>query len=134
MVGKAMELGYAGVGIADRNSVAGVVRAYVAVREAQEKAEQNIGQRFDFQLAVGARLVFADGTPDIIAYPETRFGWGRLTRMLHIGNLRTQKGGCILYTSALLGYCAGLMLLAMTPDRRSAVLRKRGSQGVDIGG
>src|SRR3546814_5202487 len=61
MVGKAMELGYAGVGIADRNSVAGVVRAYVAVREAQEKAEQNIGQRFDFQLAVGARLVFADG-------------------------------------------------------------------------
>src|SRR3546814_18221578 len=42
MVGKAMELGYAGVGIADRNSVAGVVRAYVAVREAQEKAEQNI--------------------------------------------------------------------------------------------
>src|SRR3546814_17567527 len=54
MVGKAMELGYAGVGIADRNSVAGVVRAYVAVRDAQEKAEQNIGQRFDFQLAVGA--------------------------------------------------------------------------------
>src|SRR3546814_4258076 len=64
MVGKAMELGYAGVGIADRNSVAGVVRAYVAVREAQEKAEKNIGQRFDFKLAVGARLVFADGTPE----------------------------------------------------------------------
>src|SRR3546814_18223905 len=94
MVGKAMELGYAGVGIADRNSVAGVVRAYVAVREAQEKAEQNIGQRFDFQLAVGARLVFADGTPDIIAYPATRFGWGRLTRMLNLGKLQIGSASC----------------------------------------
>src|SRR3546814_1572710 len=60
-------------------------------------------------------LVFADGTPDIIAYPETRFGWGRLTRMLTIGNLRTKKGGCILYLSDLLDYCADLLLIVMPP-------------------
>src|SRR3546814_7315138 len=78
-------------------------------------SDRNIGQRFDFQLAVGARLVFADGTPDIIAYPETRFGWGRLTRMLTIGNLRTKKGGCILYLSDLLDYCADLLLIVMPP-------------------
>src|SRR3546814_16000177 len=41
MVGKARGLGYAGVGTADRNSVAGVVSVYVAVREAEEKGERN---------------------------------------------------------------------------------------------
>src|SRR3546814_20873669 len=81
----------------------------------QEKAEHNMGRRLDLQLSVGARLVFADGTPDITAYPETRFGWGRLTLMLTIVNLRTKKGGCILYLSDLLDYCADLLLIVMPP-------------------
>jgi error-prone DNA polymerase len=51
----AKRLGLAGIGIADRNSVAGVVRAHMAAQEA------------GLRLAVGARLVFADGTPDILA-------------------------------------------------------------------
>ena len=50
----------------------------------------------DMKLVVGARLVFDDGTPDIIAYPTTRHGWGRLTRMLTIGNRRTTKGDCVM--------------------------------------
>ena len=33
-------------------------------------------EEIDFRLIVGARLVFADATPDIIAYPATRHGWG----------------------------------------------------------
>ena len=36
----------------------------------------------------GARLVFSDGTPDILAYPQDRPGWGRLCRLLTTGNLR----------------------------------------------
>ena len=42
----------------------------------------------DFRLVVGARLVFADGTPDILAYSATRHGWGRLTRLLTVRALR----------------------------------------------
>ena len=117
MVARAMELGLAGIGIADRNSVAGVVRAHVALREAQEKAEKPV----DFKLAVGARLVFADGTPDIVAYPETRFGWGRLTRLLTVGNRRAKKGDCTLYLSDLLEYCEDLLLIVLPssfPQRR----------------
>ena len=38
MVGEAMALGLRAIGIADRNMVAGVVRAYVALRDAPEKA------------------------------------------------------------------------------------------------
>src|SRR3546814_16699724 len=92
MVAEAIALGMTGIGIADRNSVAGVVRAWAFLKELQVKGEASPG----FRLVVGARLVFADGTPDIVAYPVSRHGWGRLTRLLSTGNLRAQKGDCIL--------------------------------------
>ena len=85
MVAEAIRLGMAGIGIADRNSVAGVVRAWAFLKEQQVK---NPAMVEGFRLVVGARLVFADGTPDIIAYPVSRHGWGRLTRLLSVGNLR----------------------------------------------
>ena len=111
MVARAMELGMAGIGIADRNSVAGVVRAHMALREAGKT---------DFRLAVGTRLVFADGTPDIVAYPETRFGWGRLTRLLTVGNLRAEKGDCILRLEDLLEHCEDLLLIVLPSSRPSS--------------
>jgi error-prone DNA polymerase len=109
MVAQAIKLGMTGIGIADRNTVAGVVRAYVALKEACEEAETDI----DFRLIVGARLVFVDGTPDIIAYPATRHGWGRLTRLLSRGNLRSEKGGCILRFADLLEFLDDLLLIVM---------------------
>ena len=84
LVLRAKELGLVGLGIADRNSVAGVVRAHAMAKV--------IG----FKIAVGARLVFSDGTPDILAYPEDRAAWGRLTRLLTVGKDRAEKGDCIL--------------------------------------
>jgi len=106
MVTAAVALGHGGIGIADRNSVAGVVRAHVAA-----KAHP------DFRLVVGARLCFADGTPDIIAYPATRRGWGRLTRLLTLGNRRAVKGDCILGFDDLAGHAEDLLLIAMAPGR-----------------
>jgi error-prone DNA polymerase len=119
MVGRALELGMAGIGIADRNSVAGVVRAWVALNEACEQANA-----IDFKLAVGARLVFADATPDVIAYPATRHGWGRLTRLLTIGNRRAEKGDCILHFADLLAYADDLLLIVMADESREFVLRR----------
>jgi error-prone DNA polymerase len=113
MVGTAIELGHPGIGIADRNSVAGVVRAHVALKNATEKRADAGFPDIDFKLIVGARLVFADGTPDIIAYPMTRKGWGRLTRLLTTGNLRAEKGGCILRFDDLLNYLEDLLLIIM---------------------
>ncbi|MFX4489893.1 hypothetical protein ABTA82_19785, partial [Acinetobacter baumannii] len=86
----------AGIGIADRNTVAGVVRAHVAWRDAQELAAAEGLAVPPFRLVVGARLGFADGTPDVLAYPATRHGWGRLTRLLTTGNRRVKKGECLL--------------------------------------
>ncbi|MBV9970857.1 MAG: error-prone DNA polymerase, partial [Xanthobacteraceae bacterium] len=102
MQGKA--IGLAGIGVADRNSVAGVVRAHQAAKEA--------GLAF----APGARLVFCDGTPDILAYPESRAAWGRLTKLLTLGKRRTEKGACVIRRDDLLAHAEGLNLVVL-PDR-----------------
>ncbi|MFZ4382529.1 MAG: PHP domain-containing protein, partial [Sandarakinorhabdus sp.] len=65
MVGAALAIGHAGIGIADTNTVAGVVRAQVALRDLAEAAQEAGTDLPPFKLAVGARLVFADGTPDV---------------------------------------------------------------------
>ncbi|MEQ1519245.1 MAG: PHP domain-containing protein, partial [Usitatibacteraceae bacterium] len=111
MVFQAAALGMTGIGIADRNCVAGVVRAWSAVKRARTADEFPA----NFKLVTGARLVFVDGTPDIIAYPKTRFGWGRLTRLLTIGNMRSQKGSCILRFDDLAGHLQDLLLIVL-PD------------------
>ena len=81
LVQQAAALGLCGLGIADRNSVAGVVRIHIAARALQDDPELKDALA-DFRIAVGARLVFDDGvTPDILAYPKDRAGWGRLTRL-----------------------------------------------------
>jgi error-prone DNA polymerase len=108
LAARAKRIGLAGIGIADRNTVAGVVRAHMAAKEAGLK------------LAVGARLVFADGTPDILAYPRDRAAWSRLTRLLSLGKRRAEKGDCILRIADLFDFITGLNLIVMPPPRIEA--------------
>ena len=63
---QAAHIGLDGLGLCDRNSVAGVVRAHLI------KREKELALRYH----PGARLVFADDTPDILAYPRDRAGLG----------------------------------------------------------
>ncbi len=141
----ALLLGHTGLGIADRNTVAGVVRAHAALvelraagRAAPIKARwgdspgehrwiepftpdglPDAGELGDraraFRLAVGTRLAFADDTPEIVAYPQNRDGWGRLTRLLTLGNRRAAKGECTLYLADLLADAQGLLLIVLPP-------------------
>ncbi len=117
MVAAAIALGHTGIGIADRNTVAGVVRAHAALKD--------LGKTTDFKLVVGSHLVFADGTPDIIAYPTTRRGWGRLTRLLTTGNLRAKKGDCILHFEDLLEWFEEMVLIVLpcSPAKAGVQLR-----------
>ena len=100
---QAAHIGLDGIGLCDRNTVAGVVRAHLIKRE----------QKLALAYHPGARLVFADGTPDILAYPRDRPAWGRLCRLLTRGNLRAEKGECILYLDDLLEFIDGLELIVM---------------------
>ncbi|WP_031304683.1 error-prone DNA polymerase [Sphingobium quisquiliarum] len=139
MVSQAIDLGLKGLGIADRNTVAGVVRAWSALKRAPEKARANLlaakkeaGQPLelteeeeqacqnDLRLIAGARLVFADGTPDIVAYPATRRGWGELTKLLTVGNLRSVKGDCILTYADLTAYLDDLLLIVLPSSTATA--------------
>ncbi len=126
MVQRALILGMSGIGIADRNSVAGVVRAHVALRELREAGVV----ADDFHLIVGARLLFVDGTPDIIAYPVTRRGWGRLTSLLTRGNLRAIKGQCILRLEDLLAHAEEMQLIVLPAS--SATAQTAHKQPVDF--
>lgn len=98
-------LGFSAIGLADRNTVAGVVRAWQ-----QAKVEK-------LAYHPGCRLVFGDGTPDILAYPRDRAGWGHLCRMLTQANLRdeTEKGATLLQRSDVVEW-GDLMSLAVLPD------------------
>ena len=127
LVVQARYLGLTGIGIADRNSVAGVVRALTQIRALAEEeghrkqtgvsAQGPSDAVLPLKLAVGARLVFSDGTPDILAYPQDRAAWGRLTRLLSLGKNRAEKGDCILGLPDLLGFITGLNLIVMPPAR-----------------
>ncbi len=108
MVEQAAALGLAGIGVADRNSVAGVVRAHGRAKM--------LGLRF----APGARLVFRDGSPDLLAFPADRAGWGRLCRLLTIGNRRAPKGECHLDLDDLAPWTDGLWFVVMPPARIDA--------------
>ena len=149
MVLTALLLDLDGVGIADRNSVAGVVRAHAALKELREAGAPPMQKLRDgsgpgefvhvaqdapplsfetlaararrFRLAVGARLVFEDATPDVIVHPTSRDGWGRLCRLLTIGKMRAKKGACRLVLEDLLHEARDLLLI-VRPDRDMAAL------------
>src|SRR5271163_1471571 len=102
MVARADELGLAAIGIADRNSFAGVVRAYDEARKRTIK------------LLVGVRLVTIDGF-EVLAYPADRAAYGRLCRLLTVGNLKAKKGECHLTFEQILATSEGQIFIALPP-------------------
>ena len=115
-VAKALELEHVGIGIADHNSLAGVVRAFSFLKVHKIAPER-------FRLAVGARLVFADKTPPLLCYPQDRAAYGRLCRLLTQGYARAPKGECRLYLDDLLEFGEGQQIVALGSKAPSATLR-----------
>src|SRR3984885_1308498 len=102
MVATADALGMAAIGIADRNSFAGVVRAYGEVKN------RNI------KLLVGTRLVNVDGF-EVLTYPTDRQAYGRLCQLLTEGNLKAKKGECHLTFEQILSASEGQIFIALPP-------------------
>ncbi|HRO12097.1 error-prone DNA polymerase [Amaricoccus sp.] len=110
---QAMELGLGAFAIADRNSVAGLVRALRPLRAAA-RAEGGAGARVP-RLLPATRLCLAGGA-EITALPRDRFAWGRLCRLLSTGAQRTEKGKCLLHPEDLADLGAMHLLLHPPPD------------------
>ena len=101
---RAFELGLSAIAITDRNTLAGVVRAHQAAKAA------------GLRLVIGARLDFEDA-PSLLAFPEDRAAYGRLSRMLTDGKMRAEKGRCRLTLDDLFAYGDGQRLVALPPER-----------------
>ena len=104
-VHQASELRLPVIGLADHNTLAGVVRAYVELENPEVK--------FKPKLLIGSRLVFRDGTPDILVYPRDRAAYGRLCQLLTRGKRGddTEKGECHLDLDDLLEFAEGQLLV-----------------------
>src|SRR3990170_3222158 len=76
-----VELGMDAIGIADRNSLAGVVRLHSAAKGA------------GLRPLIGCGLDLMDA-PSLLAYPKDREAYGRLSRLLSLGKMRAEKGEC----------------------------------------
>ena len=102
MVEAAAAMGWDAVGIADVNSLAGIVRAHVAARDAGIK------------LVVGARLAPVNG-PEVIVHPTDRAGYESLSMLLSEANLRGSKASPVLHLADLSRLAVGTALLVMPP-------------------
>jgi error-prone DNA polymerase len=99
------------IGIADHNTLAGVVRAFKELGNPEIKHKP--------RLLIGARIVFIDGTPDILVYPRDREAYGRLCQLLTHGKRGegTLKGECHLKIDDLLEFAEGQLLVLALPHR-----------------
>src|SRR5204862_7789148 len=111
-VHQASLLGIPVIGIADHNTLAGVVRAYKELENPEITRKP--------KLLIGTRLVFIDGTPDILAYPRDRAAYGRLCQLLSKGKLAAEKGECHLRFADLAEFSEGLLLVLVPAYRFTA--------------
>ena len=99
---KALEL--EAIAVTDRNTLAGVVRAHLAAKE--------VG---GIKFIVGARLDLQDA-PSLLTYPRDRAAYGRLCRLLTLGQRRAEKGQCTLFLDDVTSHAEGLIFIALPPD------------------
>ncbi|MGD1955116.1 MAG: error-prone DNA polymerase, partial [Sphingomonadales bacterium] len=102
----ALTQGYGAMGVADRNTLAGVVRVHAPA------------QKHGLRPLIGCRLDLRDA-PAMLAYPQNRAGYGRLCELLSRGKLRAEKGGCHIDLADVAAFQESLILIAL-PQRNLA--------------
>jgi error-prone DNA polymerase len=113
LVERAMELGYSHIAITDRNTMAGVVRAHMAIKKAKALNKEKI---IKFKLIPACRLDLLNG-PSLLAFPTNVKAWSRLCGIITKGNLRTEKGKCELYKQDVFDNAEGIKFIAVPPDQ-----------------
>ena len=109
MVQTAAELGLSAIAIADRNTLAGAVRAHLA------------GKDHAIKVLIGARLVTREGV-DLVCLPKTREAYGRLSRALTDAQFRGEPGEPDMRLAGLSAALGSdqILILAPPPDLNTA--------------
>jgi error-prone DNA polymerase len=108
LVTAARALGYDALGIADANSMAGVVRLHSEARALKLRP------------VIGCRIETTEGLV-FLAYPTDRKAYGRLTRLISLGRMQTlegewqDKGACEISLAMLADHSEGLQLILIPP-------------------
>ena len=117
LVLQARALGYDAIGIADANTMAGVVRIHTEAKTLKLKP------------LIGCRIETVEGLA-FLAYPRDRAGYGQLCRLISAGRMRTldgewqAKGACDISLAMLAGHTGDVQLILLPPrdlDQRFAV-------------
>jgi error-prone DNA polymerase len=107
--------GYDAIGIADVNSMAGVVRVHTEAKTLKLKP------------VIGCRIETVEGLV-FLAYPENRAAYGRLCRLISAGRMQTlsgewqDKGVCEIDLAMLTEHSEGVQLILLPPDDLDARL------------
>lgn len=102
LVDQAADLGYDAIGITDRNTFAGLVRAYVVAKDR------------GIRIIPGCRLDLLDG-PSLLAYPRNKAAYARISALLTLGNLRAEKEKCYLYKKDVYEHAEGSYFIIIPP-------------------
>ncbi len=102
LVARAAALGLAALAVTDQNSLAGIVRAHVATKDAGLK------------LLVGAEITPADAPAVLLYAPDLR-AYGRLARLITCGRRRAPKGECHLTVADVAEHAQGLLAAVLPP-------------------
>ncbi len=108
LVMTARALGYDAIGIADANSMAGVVRVHTEA------------QTLKLRPVIGCRIETVEGLT-FLAYPKNRAGYGHLCRLISAGRMQTlsgewqEKGVCEIDLAMLAVHSEDVQLICLPP-------------------
>jgi error-prone DNA polymerase len=117
LVATAWAQGYHALGVADLNTMAGVVRLHAEARKAHIRP------------VIGCRLALVTGE-EFLAYPMERAAYGRLCALLSKGKMQDVKGGwqskgaCDLTLADLAAHAGGLRLIAVPGEDIAAFAQR----------
>ncbi len=107
LIAAAQAQGLAAIAVADRNTLAGAVRAH------------QVAKANNVRFIVGARVVLQNGV-EIVCLPSDRAAYGRLCQLLTTGNLRGLKAECHLDLKDVQQFGEGQIFIALPGTREAA--------------
>jgi error-prone DNA polymerase len=105
LIARAIELGYSALALTDECSVAGVVRAFEAIRDAR-LADPSI----ELKLITGTEITLSDGMK-LVLLAKDRDGYGNMTALITLGRRNAAKGSYRLSRQDLAWGCKGCLAL-----------------------
>ena len=151
LASQAKHLGLAALAVTDRNTLAGVVRAHGAAKDAGLQfvvgarldinsptrhpagdtlpAQGGGGKAEEFPSPSAGRVAPqapGGGSVSLLAYPTSRAAYGALCRLLSLGQRRAEKGQCLITLDDVYSHAPG-MIFALLPDgiEHLATIRQR---------